>query len=161
MELIAVIFVIALILLLGIPAIRVSIHRARVAACGNNLAQIWKMLNIYRSQFGRPGWPTQRLTGGALWRVLETTNPPLLDSSNAEIFLCPVKGDGRIGDLEYWGPGKGVSILKDMEPVGSDAMSPEPNHGLKGGNLLRKSGDVRTVLRDGEEHQGALRSTKR
>ena len=80
--------------------------------------------------------------GGAFWRTLENTVPPLIDPSSGESFLCPVKGDGMVGDLDYWGPGKTISRLGDAEPVASDTMGASPNHQEDGCNLLRKSADV-------------------
>ena len=113
-------------------------RRDRVAACADNLSKLCRLAHLYRVQFG-PRIP--RATGGAFWRALETAEPPLVQGNGRKVFLCPVKADGPLGELHYWGPGKRALQLNDMQPLGSDAMGESPNHD-DGGNLLRKSGDV-------------------
>jgi prepilin-type N-terminal cleavage/methylation domain-containing protein len=147
-ELLVVIVIIGILAALLLPAITKAIHRARVTSCGNNLSQLWKMQNIYMSQFGgrMKAMPTSQ--GSAFWNALQTTQPPLIDPTVAEIFLCPVKGDSPVGEIDYYGPGNVVSRLGDGDPVGCDA---DENHAAlgsgggsndAGGNCLRKSGDV-------------------
>ena len=156
-ELLVVIVIIGILIALLLPAIAKAIRRAKVASCSNNLSQLWKMMNIYRSQFGGRMKSMPTATGGAFWQTMETTVPPLIDVTSAEIFLCPVKGDGTVGQLEYYGPGMKVSRLKDMEPVGCDNMGGEPNHGEAGCNLLRKSSDVMELsITDWENLDSAL-----
>lgn len=49
----------------------------RNQACASNLAQMWKMMTIYQSQYG--GGHHRRIplqTGGAFWRAMENTVPP-------------------------------------------------------------------------------------
>ena len=142
LEILVVIVVIGILIALLLPSIN-GTHRIHgITSCSNNLSQMWKMMNIYRSQFGGRKKSMPTAVGRAFWRSLEKTVPPLIDVTSSEVFLCPVKGDGMIGDLEYWGPGKPISLLGDMEPVGCDAMGATPNHQEEGCNLLRKSGDV-------------------
>ena len=144
-ELLVVIVIIGILIALLLPAIAKAIRRAKVASCSNNLSQMWKMMNIYRSQFGGRMKSMPIVLGGAFWQTLENTVPPLIDVTSSETFLCPVKGDGMIGDLEYWGPGKRISLLNDMEPVGCDVMGSTPNHREEGCNMLRKSSDVMEI----------------
>ena len=141
-ELLVVIVIIGILIALLLPAIGRAIRRGHITACASNLSQMWKMMNIYRSQFGGYGKRMPVSLGGAFWQTMENTVPPLIDPTAGGLFLCPAKGDGMVGDLEYWGPGKRVARLGDMEPVGCDIMGSSPNHNEEGCNLLRKSSDV-------------------
>ena len=145
MEVIVIIIVLVVLIALLLPSRSGTLIFARETQCVSNLCQMWKMQNIYRSQFGGRMKSMPRATGSAFWRILENTTPPLMDVISAETFLCPVKGDGQPGDLEYWGPGDVVSRLKDMEPVSCDVMGENPNHGNRGCNILRKSSDVMRI----------------
>lgn len=146
-ELLVVIVIIGILAALLLPAIAKAIRRARVTSCANNLSQLWKMQSVYMSQFGgrMKGMPTY--TGTGFWHALTTTQPPLLDPTVSDIFLCPVKGDGKQGDYEYFGPARPVSRLADGDMVGAD----DPENHKEGsndegsGNVLRKSGDVLEV----------------
>src|SRR5437867_2370975 len=64
----------------------------RITACANNLSQLWKMQWVYASQFGGPHHQMPTATGSSYWKALTTTQPPLIDESMNDIFLCPVKG---------------------------------------------------------------------
>ncbi len=146
-ELLVVIVIIGILAALLLPAIARAIRRARVTSCANNLSQLWKMQNVYMSQFGGRMKVMPTVTGTAFWNALQTTQPPLIDPSVVDIYLCPVKGDGVAGDIDYFGPGISINRLGDGDPVGCD--DPQ-NHsggtssasGDEGGNVLRKSGDV-------------------
>ena len=141
-ELLVVIVIIGILIALLLPAIGKAIWEAKVSSCASNLSQLWKMQNIYMSRFGGSSKSMPPFVGGEFWRALENTKPPLIDATGAEIFLCPARGEGVVGDLEYWGPGKRIPRLNDSEPVGSDAMGEDPNHREEGCNMLRKSADV-------------------
>ena len=143
-EMLVVVLCIGVLCALLFPAIYKAKRRAKVAACSGNLSQMWKMMNIYRSSGGRRR-SMPLVTGTAFWRSLENTVPPLVDTTSLEVFLCPVKGNGIIGDCEYWGPGRSVNLMVPLDPVGGDAMGERPNHGKDGCNLVRKSSDVITI----------------
>ncbi|HLY09262.1 MAG TPA: type II secretion system protein [Planctomycetota bacterium] len=146
-ELLVVIVIIGILAALLLPAITRAIHRARVTSCANNLRQLWTLQTTYMSQFGGRMKAMPSIEGVAFWQALTTTTPPLVDPSEMEIFLCPVKGDPQIGNIDYFGPGKSVNRLAGGDPVGCD----DPENHLNGqqnsgtdasGNVLRKSGDV-------------------
>ena len=143
-ELLVVIVIIGILAALLLPAIAKAIRRARVTSCANNLSQLWKMQTVYMSQFGGPHKQMPTLTGTAFWHALTTTQPPLIDATVNDIFLCPVLGSSANGEYDYGGPAKKVNQLGDGEPVGADLAE---NH-MEGssdegsGNVLRKSGDV-------------------
>ncbi|MGH9024275.1 MAG: type II secretion system protein, partial [Acidimicrobiia bacterium] len=145
-ELLVVIVIIGILAALLLPAIARAIRRARVTSCANNLSQLWKMQNVYMSQFGGRMKVMPTVTGTAFWNALQTTQPPLIDPSVADIYLCSVKGDGVPGDIDYFGPGISVNRLGDGDPVGCDDPQNHSGGGGasadEGGNVLRKSGDV-------------------
>jgi hypothetical protein len=135
--------VVAVVIVLGALVVAVSrpaMRRSTTTACMNNLSQLWKMQSVYASHFGGPMKLMSDQTGKEFWRALCTTQPPLIDPTVSDIFLCPVKGDSPEGGNDYRGPVRAVRHLNDSDPVGGD----EPgNHDAgEGGNVLRKSGDV-------------------
>lgn len=146
-ELLVVIVIIGILAALLLPAITRAIRRARVTSCANNLRQLWTLQTTYMSQFGGRMKAMPSLEGVAFWQALTTTTPPLIDQSEMEVFLCPVKGEPQIGEIDYYGPGKSVNRLNGGDPVGCD----DPDNHREGnstngndasGNVLRKSGDV-------------------
>jgi len=146
-ELLVVIVIIGILAALLLPAIAKAIRRARVTSCANNLSQLWKMQNVYMSQFGGRMKAMPTLQGTAFWHALTTTSPPLIDPTVNDIFLCPVKGDSAMGDYDYGGPAKNVSRLADGDPVGADDKEnhKEGTNDEGSGNVIRKSGDVYEV----------------
>ncbi len=146
-ELLVVIVIIAVLIGLLLPAITKALRRAKVANCSNNLSQMWKMAYIYQAQFGGRSKTMNSLPGGQFWRALEKTNPPLIMISNIDIFLCPVKGEGNPGDLQYYGPCVSVNKISDGGPIACDDIAAQ-NHGEEGVNMLRKSGDVQELTPD-------------
>ncbi len=89
-----------------------------------------------------------QVTGGDFWLYLAQCNPPLVDASMSEVYDCSVTpGAGGLRDCEYRGPHRNVNWPQwpDEDPVGADRAG---NH-RDGGNVLLRSGDVRSV---GAEH---------
>ena len=143
-ELLVVIVIIGILAALLLPAIAKAIRRARVTSCANNLSQMWKMQNVYMSQFGGRMKAMPTVTGTGFWNCLTTTQPPLIDPTVNDLFLCPVLGGSASGDYDYGGPAKKINTLADGDMVGADL---EENHkegssDEGSGNVLRKSGDV-------------------
>ena len=146
-ELLVVIVIIGILAALLLPAITRAIKRARVTSCANNLRQLWTLQTTYMSQFGGRMKAMPTSDGAAFWSALTTTTPPLVDPTEMEVFLCPVKQEAAIGEIDYFGPGVKVNKLSGGDPVGCD----DPENHLEGsntsgndasGNVLRKSGDV-------------------
>jgi prepilin-type N-terminal cleavage/methylation domain-containing protein len=146
-ELLVVIVIIGILAALLLPAIARAIRRAKVTSCANNLRSLWQLQTTYMSQFGGRMKSMPTSTGTSFWNALQTVQPPLLDQSELEALLCPVRDEGAPGDIQYYGPANPVGRLQGGDPVGCD--DPE-NHSppgatgaqSEGGNVLRKSGDV-------------------
>ena len=148
LELIVIVVVIFILAALMIPPFEQSRRRARVTSCASNFSQLWKLQNVYMSQFGGRLRAMPEATGQAFWKALTTTQPPLIDASVNDIFLCPVLGTSEAGACDYGGPAKKVSTLADDAPVGADL----PDNHKEGPNdpgsgcVLRKSGDVTELV---------------
>jgi prepilin-type N-terminal cleavage/methylation domain-containing protein len=144
-ELLVVIVIIGILAALLLPSIARAMRNARVTSCGNNLRQLWTMEMNYAISHGGRMKQMPNLTGSQFWLALSTTQPPLIDVSEQEIYLCPVKGDSNLGDIDYFGPGNPVNRLAGGDPVGcDDPMNHAEGNSTDGagGNVLRKSGDV-------------------
>ncbi len=141
-ELLVVIVIIGILAALLLPAIAAAIWNARVTACVNNLKQLYTMEQNYRVSSG-PSKSLPSESGGAFWLKLSNITPPLIDTSLAAIYACNAKGaPPPAGATDYFGPGSNANTLEDGEPLGCDKPG---NHGAKGGNVVRMSGDVLTL----------------
>ncbi|MBV8882254.1 MAG: type II secretion system protein [Planctomycetaceae bacterium] len=160
-ELLVVIVIIGILAALLLPAITRAIRRARVTSCANNLRQMWTLQTTYMSQFGGRMKAMPSLEGVAFWQALTTTTPPLVDSTEMEVFLCPVLGELRLGEIDYFGPGKSVNRLSGGDPVGCDDPENHKEGNSAGndasGNVLRKSGDVLELT--GSDFNGVMNPT--
>jgi prepilin-type N-terminal cleavage/methylation domain-containing protein len=142
-ELLVVIVIIGILAAILLPAIAKAIRRARVTSCANNISQLWKMQNVYMSQFGGRHKSMPTVQGTLFWGALSSTQPPLLDPSVQDIYNCPVRAEGNPGDIQYYGPGVSVNRLGDGDAVGCDDPQNHSDGSVgQGGNVLRKSGDV-------------------
>jgi hypothetical protein len=126
--------------------------------CSNNLSQLWRMQVVYMSQFGGRMKRMPEATGKEFWLTLAKTEPPLIDETSLEIFVCPVSGDSTAkGVCTYAGPAENVAKLGPEDAVG---LCEDEGHGDVV-ILLLKSGDVEVVPRDGTQHEAAKKKTKR
>jgi prepilin-type N-terminal cleavage/methylation domain-containing protein len=143
-ELLVVIVIIGILAALLLPSIARAIRNAKVTACASNLRSLWQNQMNYQIQFGGRMKAMPNLTGSQFWLALSTTQPPLIDQTEQEIYLCPVKGDGQLGDCEYFGPGAAIGRLAGGDPVGCDDPVNHAEGSTEGasGNVIRKSGDV-------------------
>jgi prepilin-type N-terminal cleavage/methylation domain-containing protein len=141
-ELLVVIVIIGILAALLLPSIARAIHNAKVTSCGNNLRQLWTMEMNYSISHGGRMKSMPKETGSAFWIALSTVG--LIEPSQQEIYLCPVRGEGNLGDIEYYGPGAPIGQIAGGDPVGCDDPQnhAEGNTEGAGGNVLRKSGDV-------------------
>ncbi len=127
-------------------------------SCMNNLSQLWKMAHVYMSQFGGRMKAMPKETGRDFWLALSKTQPPLIDEDALELYVCPVSGLGaKAGVCSYAGPAQTVARAADGDPVG---LCDDEGHGDEV-ILLKKSGDVMRVPREGSEHRAALKATKK
>ncbi len=114
---------------------------ARISICANNLSKLWSLQNNYMVQFGGSHKLLPLETGTRFWLKLCSPSTPLIEPG-AYIFQCPVENFEDKG-CDYRGPANNINKSRDGNPVGADV---DGNHGIgKGGNVLRKSGDVQTV----------------
>ena len=144
-ELLVVIVIIGILAALLLPSIARAIRNAKVTACASNLRSLWQNQMNYQIQFGGRMKSMPNLTGSQFWIALSTTQPPLIDQTEQEIYLCSVKGDSNLGDIDYFGPGNPVNRLAGGAPVGCDDPQNHQEGSStdgSGGNVLRKSGDV-------------------
>ena len=135
-----VLFVLICLGALLVTAVHKAHRRARIVHCAGNLAQLWKMENVYLSVHGGSMklYPTE--IGGAFWMKLNTVEPPLIEDSAIDIFFCPVLEEyGGKGQTNYLGPRADIHTLLDDEYIGGDRPG---HHGADGGNMVLKSSDV-------------------
>jgi hypothetical protein len=131
------IFVLGFLAALLLPAIARATNRAKTVSCANNLRQLWTLQNVYASQFGGKMKDMPDKTGGEFWLELTRTSPPIIDTTEMEVYQCPLLDSH--GACDYQGPAFPVSRLKESDAVGAD--KPMNHHG-QGGNVLHKGGDV-------------------
>lgn len=144
---------------LMLPAITRATSQAKVTSCMNNLSQLWKMQNIYMSQFGGRLKKMPSETGSAFWLALSKTEPPLIDPLNFDIYVCPVVGFPPPGtETSYLGPKQEVGTLKAGDIVGCCAPGNHPDGSI---TVLMNTGDVLKVGPGDPLFFKALQSTKR
>ncbi len=154
-ELLVVIVIIGILAALLLPAIARAIRRSRITACANNQSQLWKMENIYMSKYGGRLKLMYTGTGEDFWTYLQSTSPPLVETSVTDIYTCPAISATPTGESHYNGPSSDVNGLGDGDPVGADEVTHDVD---EGGNVLRKSGDVAEYIEEFSTLQGQTTS---
>ncbi len=140
----------ALVLLLGAPLALAAKHaqdRSKEVQCAKNLESLWLVMGNYLVQFGGPQRDLPTETGDAFWLKLTKTQPPMIYAHETGVFQCPVEGFEDEG-IDYRGPKGDIKKYGDNDPIGADVVGNHcgTNKGLDvGGNVILKSGDVRTV----------------
>ena len=134
-EVLVILAVIAILAALLLPPLEPGIRRARQMSCANNLRQLHQLATHHAST--HPGeWPS--LQEGGLWLSLTKCQPPILDQTELEVLLCPVKGDPIVGTCDYRGPRLPFTSMAPRDIVGADLPG---NHGdVEGGTVLFKDG---------------------
>ncbi len=139
-------FAVAFLVMCGIavPATSKAQDAKRVTRCANNLSQLYKMMFNYMAQYGGADKLMPTETGDGFWLKLSKMTPPMIDSTLGDIYQCPVERADDEG-CDYRGPKSNINdgSTADSDVVGADV---DGNHGEgKGGNVVLKAGDVRTV----------------
>jgi hypothetical protein len=146
-------------LLLGLAATLGCDQDRRLAtSCASNLRMLYTLQQTYAIQFGGPERKPSATTGSQLWLELALTKPPLIETSELDLFVCPFTGKPAApGFTTYRGPTKPVSEL-----AGGDIVGCCDHGGRAGGriNVLRKNGDVMEVDPTDPLHARALAGTK-
>ena len=129
-ELLIVIVIIAILAALLLPAITEAIRAAKETQCINNLAQIGRLSELYRKNFGGPNYLLPaNVAGGALngrpW--LDRIRNTVVDNADIALFQCPLAGSG--GSITYLGPKKDVNKASDYRMKSPVAGDPDGEHG--------------------------------
>ena len=139
---------ILLIVLVGLPVGGVwwvgAKRRERVASCAHRLYTLWKGQNVWISSRTPSRGPlSPNPTGKAFWERLVKRTPPIVDPDATDIFTCPFRIDARPGEIHFLGPATDhLMHLGRTAPVGCDERDNHGEGGGRGGNVLRKTGDV-------------------
>jgi hypothetical protein len=116
-----------------IPTFLRSRRHERLVECRTHLE------TLYKAQLA-PG--ERPLLGTAYWTRLVQASPPAVD---AAALRCPLASDEAQLPCDYLGPRQDPSKLTPEDPLGCDASDNHGPHGREGGNVLMKSGEVRTL----------------
>ena len=143
---------------LVLPSMLKLVEHERTTQCANNLSNLWRMQNIYNTQFtGGQRKLMIQSTGKDFWLDLSRIPPPLLDETS-EYYVCPSSGTKATkGVCTYWGPAQDVNTMAESDPVG---MCDDPHHGDEV-IIFRKSGDVMQCTRDDPPYKRALQVLKK
>jgi hypothetical protein len=144
----AAITLVGIVLALLVPAFSHSSRIDDVMTCRAHLK------TLYDAQVKAPA-PGPKEFGRAYWLRLAQSSPPLV---TADALRCPFVVAPDAPPCHYYGPAEEVSKRADKDPIGCDMEHNHGEDGKKGGNILLKSGEVKT------DHTGiwgtAIRSGK-
>ena len=119
-------------------------------------SQMYKVVHIYASM-NQGSWPTEQ--GEAFWLKFQTTTPPLIDPSMADLYTCPVLGEGEgTGPSDYLGPASDVTELPEDAYLGGDKPGNHDRYTKGSGNVIRMSGEVIEI--EGTEYEDFLEACR-
>jgi hypothetical protein len=130
----AAITLVGIVLALLIPAIARGSRIDDVLACRGHLK------TLYEAQLKAPA-PGPKEFGRAYWVRLATATPPLV---SADALRCPLVDAPDAPPCQYYGPVEDVSKREAKDPIGCDMEHNHSEDQRQGGNVLLKSGEVRT-----------------
>ncbi len=136
--------IIAIAAALFIPTYFRSLRQDKIDRCAGNLRRLHRAQQELLSRSP----PPVSVTGKAYWLRLSQGTSPILDSPGGEVYRCPLLGRGNAGECQYLGPAVDPSTLKDADPLGCDEPFNHSPNDREGGNVLLKSGEVRTGATD-------------
>lgn len=126
-ELLVVIVIIGILSALLVPALVEAIYKAKETQCLNNLREIGKLTQIYRTNFGRSNLPDA--TGSGWHRQIMST---VLREEEPEVFHCPLEAsEATVPD--YRGPARNINSPRHYRSgdaiAGDKVFGAETNHG--------------------------------
>ena len=143
-EYLVVLVIIAIAAVLFIPPYSRSLRQDKIDRCAGNLRRLHRAQQDFLSR--NPA--SAPATGKAYWLRLSQGTSPILDSPGGEVLRCPLLGRGDAGECQYLGPAGDPSALKDSDPLGCDETFNHSPNDREGGNVLLRSGEVRTGASD-------------
>ncbi len=136
-EIVVAVVALAVLAMLFLPPLARALRHKKVEACAANLRTLHRAQAEYAAR--HPAAPSGM--GRAFWTRLSGENPPLVDDS---VYACPVYGAPKRNKCQYLGPGGDAARLLETDPLGCDEIFNHSPNGREGGNVLLKSGAVRT-----------------
>jgi prepilin-type N-terminal cleavage/methylation domain-containing protein len=139
-ELLIVIVIIAILAALLLPAITAALLAAKETQCVNSLAQIGRLAELYRKNYGSNQFLLPTETGSAWHTKLKTT----VGQNDNALWECSVLGSP--GNIDYMGPANNVNgptyTLKN--PIAGDLTTnhPAPTTSEQNVNALTKGYQV-------------------
>ena len=130
----AAILMAGIVLALLLPAFATSSRIETVFVCRGHLK------TLYDAQVKAPPAGPKEF-GRAYWTRLAQTTPPLV---TPDTLRCPFVQAPDAPPCQYLGPAEDVSKRADKDPIGCDMEHNHSEDGKKGGNVLLKTGEVRT-----------------
>lgn len=141
-EVLSAVMGVVLIVALVIPAWAAARRHGLVAACMDNLRSLHRAEAAWEA--ANPGRPVG--AGKAYWTKLVQSSPPMADP---KALVCPLSPSlAEAGGCYYWGPSGDPAKYDARDPLGCDDETNHDEHRRRGGNILRKAGDVVNDNRD-------------